>query len=104
MSQARRAPFEALRRVLVMLGLSAACAALAAEPIDINSASREQLRSLPGIGEAQAERIVAGRPYLSKADLVSKQGIPAGVYLSLRHQIAAIQTTKPKADGRIGKR
>jgi DNA uptake protein ComE-like DNA-binding protein len=99
MSQARRTPFAVLRRVLVMLGLSAACAALAAEPIDINSASREQLRSLPGIGEAQAERIVAGRPYLSKADLVSKHVIPAGVYLSLRHEIAAIQKTKPKAIG-----
>jgi DNA uptake protein ComE-like DNA-binding protein len=64
-------------------------------PIDINSASPAQLKTLPGIGTAEAERIVAGRPYLSKASLVTDKIIPAGVYQEIRHQIIAIQHTTP---------
>ena len=67
----------------------------AAQPtlIDINSASPAQLKTLPGIGTAEAERIVAGRPYLSKASLVTGHIIPAGVYQAIRHRIIAIQRT-----------
>jgi competence protein ComEA len=64
-------------------------------PLDINSASRRQLKTLPGIGDAEAERIVAGRPYLSKADLASKHVIPTGIYLSIRHRIIANQRHMP---------
>lgn len=63
--------------------------------IDVNSASRVQLKSLPGIGDAEADRIVAGRPYLSKADLASKHVIPTGIYLSLKHRVIAKQKGKP---------
>lgn len=63
--------------------------------IDINSANRAQLKTLPGIGQTQADTIVAGRPYLSKADLASKNVIPTGVYLSLEHLIIARQKGKP---------
>ncbi|MFZ2649435.1 MAG: helix-hairpin-helix domain-containing protein, partial [Burkholderiaceae bacterium] len=62
--------------------------------IDINSASRAQLKTLPGIGEAQADKIIAGRPYLSKADLATENVIPTGVYLSLKHRIVARQKAK----------
>ncbi|HUL64312.1 MAG TPA: helix-hairpin-helix domain-containing protein [Burkholderiaceae bacterium] len=65
--------------------------------VDINSASRAQLKTLPGIGDEEASRIIAGRPYLSKADLATKNVIPTGVYLSLKRQIIAIQTQEPKA-------
>jgi len=65
--------------------------------IDINSASRAQLKTLPGIGDAEADKIIAGRPYLSKADLASKNVIPTGVYLSLKNQVIAIQKTPPKS-------
>ncbi len=65
-------------------------------PIDINGASLAQLKSLPGIGDAEAKRIVAGRPYLSKASLVTGNIIPAGVYQTIRHRIIAIQHTMPK--------
>ncbi len=65
--------------------------------VDINSASRAQLKTLPGIGDAEADRIIAGRPYLSKADLASKNVIPTGVYLSLKNQVIAIQKTPPKS-------
>ena len=64
--------------------------------IDINSASRPQLKTLPGIGEAQADQIVAGRPYLSKADLATHNVIPTGIYLSLKHRIIARQPIKTK--------
>jgi competence protein ComEA len=66
------------------------------QPVDINSASKAQLMSLPGIGDAEADRIVAGRPYLSKADLATRNVIPTGVYLSLKNRIIAIQKTSPK--------
>jgi DNA uptake protein ComE-like DNA-binding protein len=63
--------------------------------IDINSASRQQLKTLPGIGDAEAGRIIAGRPYLSKADLVSSKAIPAGTYLSIKRAIVAKQAKQP---------
>ena len=65
--------------------------------VDINSASRAQLKTLPGIGDVEASRIIAGRPYFSKADLATKDVIPTGVYLSLKNRIIAIQTQQPKA-------
>jgi competence protein ComEA len=64
--------------------------------IDINSAAPEQLKMLPGIGDAEAARIVAGRPYLSKADLVPRAGLPAGTYLALKRLVIARQTGQPK--------
>ena len=64
--------------------------------VDINSASRAELKTLPGIGAAEADQIIAGRPYLSKADLAVKNVIPTGVYLSLKTRIIAKQKTRPK--------
>jgi DNA uptake protein ComE-like DNA-binding protein len=68
--------------------------------VDINGASRAELMRLPGIGDAEAARIVAGRPYLSKADLATKNVLPTGVYLSLKDRIVAIQKQKTKAPSR----
>jgi DNA uptake protein ComE-like DNA-binding protein len=65
-------------------------------PVDINSASPAQLKTLPGIGDAEAARIVASRPYLSKADLATKGVVPTGVYLSLKDRVIAIQKPMPK--------
>lgn len=71
-------------------GKPASAAAVAPGPlVDINRASRAQLKTLPGIGDAYADRIVAGRPYLTKADLVTNQALPAGVYLSIKGRIIA---------------
>jgi DNA uptake protein ComE-like DNA-binding protein len=66
--------------------------------IDINSASREQLKTLPGIGEAEAGKIIAGRPYNTKADLVGRKVLPEGLYISIRYRIKAVPVdkTQPK--------
>ncbi|HEY3270194.1 MAG TPA: helix-hairpin-helix domain-containing protein [Geothrix sp.] len=69
-----------------------------AKAIDINSATKEQLKTLPGITDAYADKIIAGRPYLSKAFLVTKNIIPEDLFQSLRHRIAARQPgVKPQA-------
>lgn len=66
-------------------------AAPQAEPVDINSASKEQLKKLPGIGDAEAEKIIAGRPYLSKAHLQTHNVISPGLYLTLSPLVVARQ-------------
>lgn len=64
--------------------------------VDINSASRKELMTLPGIGDAEADRIIAHRPYLTKTELVSKQVLPAGPYLSLKSRVVAMPKAKSK--------
>jgi DNA uptake protein ComE-like DNA-binding protein len=60
-----------------------------AKALDINSATKEQLRTLPGITEAYAEAIIAKRPYHSKAELVTKRAIPEGTFQTIRKRVAA---------------
>jgi DNA uptake protein ComE-like DNA-binding protein len=59
--------------------------------LDLNSASADELRALPGIGEARSKAIIAGRPYKGKDDLVQKKVIPQGVYDKIKDQIIARQ-------------
>ncbi len=66
-------------------------AAQAAETLDINSASEEQLKNLPGIGDAYAKKIVAARPYANKSQLVSKKVVPQAVYNKIKDMIVAKQ-------------
>jgi hypothetical protein len=65
------------------------------KPVDINSASRAQLKTLPGIGDAEADRIIANRPYLTKSSLVSKKVLELGPYDALRGRIIAVQPLQP---------
>ncbi|HUP07550.1 MAG TPA: helix-hairpin-helix domain-containing protein [Caldimonas sp.] len=58
--------------------------------VDLNSASRKELMTLPGIGKAEADRIVAHRPYLVKSDLVTKNVLPIGPFLSIKYLVVAM--------------
>jgi DNA uptake protein ComE-like DNA-binding protein len=62
--------------------------------VDINSASLQQLKTLPGIGDAEAKKIIAHRPYLTKTQLVSKGVLPTGPFLSLKRQVVAMPPKK----------
>src|SRR5262245_47584528 len=61
------------------------------EMIDINSATKEQLMTLPGIGGASADKIIAGRPYKTKSELNTKKIIPAATYSKISSHVVAKQ-------------
>ena len=107
----------ALAAVLAMLGSSAtlaydksqptppprpsASSATTAPPkpvaklVDINVASRSELKTLPGIGDAEAAKIVAGRPYMTKTDLVEKKVLTLEAYDALRSRIVVVHKSPP---------
>lgn len=63
--------------------------------VDINSASRSELKTLPGVGDAEADRIIAARPYPSKAKLAADKVLPLETYHGLKGRIVALQKGAP---------
>jgi competence protein ComEA len=62
--------------------------------LDINTATKEQLSALPGIGDAYSQKIVEGRPYKAKSDLKARKILPESVYSKISKLIIAKQAAK----------
>jgi DNA uptake protein ComE-like DNA-binding protein len=63
-------------------------------PVDINSATMKELQAIKGIGPVYASKIIAGRPYTGKDDLLTRKIIPAYTYNMIKDKIIAKQATK----------
>jgi competence protein ComEA len=72
---------------------AAAAASTTDTLLDINTATAEQLKALPGIGDKYSAKIIAGRPYVNKSQLVSKDIVPQATYNKIQDKIVA---KKPK--------
>jgi DNA uptake protein ComE-like DNA-binding protein len=72
------------------------------QKIDINSATKDELGALPGIGSAYSQKIIDGRPYNSKRDLLTRKIVPQSTYEGIQDKIIAHRATGSKSKSSTG--